>query len=429
MNSQVKNNKTLLKGAFGVLATRASNAVITFVLILVLAKLLGPAELGVYSINIALVSIFSTIAVFGFDQYLVRHIAIAIIRGNPAMASGLAWRALLLVSLFSLFWLGVLSLGLFIFTPRNTNSYAIALVLVPCVAVLRVLSGAMLGHGLVITSYVPEYIVLTSLHLAAVAILTFGFFVELQASDVLFWRVVGAVGALLVACVLFTRFLHSDRWRYLVVKKLPEWRHEATSLFTIQLLAILFLHIDVIMLGVMASDSDVGVYQLAMQFVFAAALPSWAIAQALAPQFSRSHTTNNLHAFQSQLTLGARLAFFVSVPAFISLLIFAQPLLEILGFSDDYLRSVKLISIVSLGWIVSLLIGPAGTALAMSGNAKNVSKAFALATVLKVLISLPLIYYFNAEGAAVANAITIVVLQISLYAYLYWALGLRATVV
>ncbi|MDQ2675069.1 MAG: oligosaccharide flippase family protein, partial [Chloroflexota bacterium] len=60
------------------------------VLAVLLARLLGASDYGLYTIALSVVAVASALSVFGLDAAMIRFVAIAVARGDEARARGTA---------------------------------------------------------------------------------------------------------------------------------------------------------------------------------------------------------------------------------------------------------------------------------------------------------------------------------------------------
>lgn len=88
----------LVGGGIWALGGKCVGGVLGLVITATLARLMPPAELGVYLLAFSFVSIVATLARLGLEQVGLRLVAESLGRGDSATAAAVAWRALALVA-------------------------------------------------------------------------------------------------------------------------------------------------------------------------------------------------------------------------------------------------------------------------------------------------------------------------------------------
>jgi O-antigen/teichoic acid export membrane protein len=109
--------------------------------------------------------------------------------------------------------------------------------------------------------------------------------------------------------------------------------------------------------------------------------------------------------------------FVVSLPFAIGTIVFAKPILELFGL--EFGAGVSALRILSLGQLIGVATGLAGTILIMIGEAGQAMWAVAVGTAVNLLACAALIPTFGVEGAAVATTASISATNI-LMMYLLW---------
>ncbi|HDG98264.1 MAG TPA: hypothetical protein ENG73_08870 [Desulfobacterales bacterium] len=135
----------LARDTVGVMAIRALSMGLSFAVSVVLARLLGVREFGLYSLAMSVLGLLVVPATFGFPQLLVREIAAYRIKGEWGLIRGLlrfARRTSLLASL------GIALLGGFVlwalsdrFSGEGVRVLALAFLALPFWALLQLSEG------------------------------------------------------------------------------------------------------------------------------------------------------------------------------------------------------------------------------------------------------------------------------------------------
>ena len=164
---------------------------------------------------------------------------------------------------------------------------------------------------------------------------------------------------------------------------------------------------DTLLLGHMASDRQVGVYNVATRLVMLAVFVMAPINAAFSPQIAHLHHTGQ--SAEMARSYGSATSWIVrlSMPAFVLLLVFPADLLHLFG--RGFLTGATVTAILAVGQLVNAASGPCGSVLNMSGRVwlNMVDNVGVL--ILNVGLNLVLIPRMGAVGAAVAWSASLVV--------------------
>jgi len=190
------SNSRIGRELAGSLGLKIASAGLTFLVTVILARTLGPADYGVYAYIYALVSLLSVPSEFGLPQLVVRETARGVSRGDYATVQGIwrwAGRTTALLS-FSLVAITLIVLWLFKepLAGKKFSTFIWALALVPLVSLGDLRGAALRGLQRVMAGQLPEFLIRPGLHvflLAGAALIWDG---SLTAPDAMFLYVLAA---------------------------------------------------------------------------------------------------------------------------------------------------------------------------------------------------------------------------------------------
>lgn len=395
----------------------ASNGLLNFVLILVIARSLSPADAGAFFVALAMFSILEKVAALGADTGLVRMIARyrALGRWRDIRASlevGL-WPVVVLGTLFGLLLFlnaGYLS-RLFSTGPRNAAGvvpYIAALApILPISAAFTVMLGATRGFGTMVPSVVLDKVAKPALQPLLVLLAIF-----------LGWGSTGVAlgwGFPLVVGVAFAgwwlgsivrraerRHDHeADTRRPLSEIASEFWRFTAPRSFA-GVFQVATVWLATLFIGGLLSTRGAGIYTAATRYLVVGQLALQAIHQVMGPKISELLAKGSQTRAQSVYQTATAWLMVLAWPIYFTLAVFAPLLLEIFG--PEYVAGQAALAILSLAMLLSTAIGPVDIVLLMGGKSSwNLANA-AFALVLNVALNLLLIPRFGIEGAALAWA-------------------------
>ncbi len=177
-------------------------------------------------------------------------------------------------------------------------------------------------------------------------------------------------------------------------------------LFSAPLLGVSMLHMligwtDTFMLGVIKSDTEVGLYNVAhpmAQFIFA---PLSAIILIYVPVVSRLYAQNAMSEIRRNFAILTKWLCSATLPLFVILFLYPEAALSLFG--SNYTTASDALRILSVGAIVSNFLGPNGATFIAMGEPRFLMWVTLATAVLNVGLNIALIPTMGIEGAAIAS--------------------------
>ncbi|WP_416900238.1 MAG: lipopolysaccharide biosynthesis protein [Minwuia sp.] len=177
---------------------------------------------------------------------------------------------------------------------------------------------------------------------------------------------------------------------------------------------------DVWVLSAYREATEVALYGAAMRVtnlvIFALSVINLALPQLLAAL----HAEGRLADFERMARTAATWSTVVSVPVFILILLFAEPLLDLL-FGAPYGEAALILIILAAGQTVSAVVGSPGMMLQMTGHQNLMSALTIGAVVINVVANILVVEDHGATGVAMVTALTITG-RMALHTLLAWRL-------
>lgn len=395
-----------------------TGALLGLLLAVVVGRQLGTEGAGTYFLVVAVFMIVSHVVELGADTGLVRYVAAARATGRvvdvphllrvalrPVLAAGVIVVVLTAVLVHA--DLGILDE----LSPRLVVVGAVLAVLSALTAVVLAVTR---GLGDVVSYPLLQNVMLPLLRLGAVfAVVSSGGDV---ARAVVAWMLpvpVVLVVASGIAVMLMKRHVGSVRH---MAEPRPgargSWSSRGFWAFSAArgvsaAVEILLEWIDVILVGVLASPREAGIYAVVTRCARVGEVIQQAARIAVGPQISAALATGATAEARQIYGLVTSAMIWLAWPFFLVLAIFGDAVLSLFGtgFGDG----ATSLTILSLAMAISTSAGTVQTILLMGGRSawQLADKSFAL--VLNVALDLALIPLWGIEGAAVAWAVTIVV--------------------
>lgn len=395
----------------GTLIGRALN----FLTQVVLSNLLGLKAFGSFTYCNAVLSFLGAACLGGFTHTTVRYLAIARANNRPAEMRAIIRLALYVMGLLTL----VAGLGLYCFRQLVASRWIGKPELAPF------LGGVAVGlPGMVLLGWVgfalrgfrdvsseallrnlvqPLALILLVVAMAGIMKLT------------LLW----AISALLISTAIAAMVGVYRLWRHLpAVNSLdrPNVRAKeilkyANSIWLTRFSNILMNQADRLMIGALATLSQVGIYHAAFRIADFQTLAMNSFVPMFSTAIAEAHATGDRAAIVSYYRMVVRWALLATLPICLACCLFAEPILRLFG--PEFVSGVPVLLIIAMTSLIDAGVGPAGQFLQMIGKEKVEMKAMAVAAVLMIALNALLIPRYGAAGAALGSGTATIVLNLT----------------
>jgi O-antigen/teichoic acid export membrane protein len=392
--------------------SRGASFILGIVSIVLLSRLLGPIGLGKFRLGSAVVQLLTAFCVFGLDRGLLRYLPALEARGGRGsrallLRSGGVVTAISLV-FSALLLLGAPSLATYYFhSPPMAEVMRIFSLQIPVFALFRFLAGAVTAakrfdFASKITNIVSPAIFLFLL--AVIALVYPGLYKVIAA------RILAQVAAVICLGVFLIR-------RYPKLPKIQPAEHGTFKsylllclpLFSIGLGYQLLNQMDTIMLGHFVSEREVGIYSVAFKVSALVLLGLEILLPIVAPLFSQFYETHDGQSTAALFETATKWLCYSGLIGFVAVAIFRAELLHLFG--KGFTSGTTVLLILAVGQLANAATGPTGVLLTMTGKQKwEVANTVSMVA-FNFLLNLFLIPKMGKTVAAIATAISIIVLN------------------
>ncbi|PIT99552.1 MAG: hypothetical protein COT74_11170 [Bdellovibrionales bacterium CG10_big_fil_rev_8_21_14_0_10_45_34] len=388
---------------------RSSGHALRFFVGLLLARILGAKGYGVYSYAITVISVISLPAILGLDHTLLRFIPKFLnendkgrLRGILRFAHVSSTTSSLLIALVTIF-------ATTFFAQSDHYVFALMFLTLPLIIAGQVRQAIIRSMHHPIWAQIPENIV----YPGGILLLLLGWVTWHQSVNVeeaayinlIAWIVTLIVGY--VALYKVEKPLHLNEAK--PTFEIKQWFAPAIGLVGSGLGFILLSKGEVLVLGKLRPSHDVGIYVAAargaemIQFVYEA-MTIVGVAT-----FSRLHSEGNKVAIQKFVSQVASAIFWFTTPAYLAILIFAEPLLSLFG--SEYVEASGVLRILTTSFFLSSLSGFIIVIMYVVGKQNSVAKWMWCFAGLNLALSAALIPNLGIYGAAISQGISLVGLK------------------
>jgi O-antigen/teichoic acid export membrane protein len=407
-SAETDHLKTIVKGGAIVFTGIIVSKIISYLYRIIIARYYGPADYGLFSLGVAIVSFVIIIALLGLPNGIIRYISYYQSRGEAEKTRNIIISSIkmtlptsvlliIIVGLLS----GYISNGIFS-EPMLQPVLIILLVSVPFYVLLSIFIAVFTGFKRIEHKVWSESILSNTIKL--VFALIFG---------ILGFGLIGIIWS----WTLGIMFGFSLALYYLIkiYKKLPKGNHshgcgKELLLYSLPLILVTFMSTinawtDTLMLGFFHSSVEVGIYNAALPTAQILQIFTLALGILFLPVITELFYKNKLKDAQRTYKTVTKWIFYVNFPIFLILVFFSRQILNIL-FGSEYVIGYISLSILAITYLTVSIYYTSTHVLFSLKKTKLMMYVTFTGTVLNVFLNLVLIPEFNIVGAALATLST-----------------------
>jgi O-antigen/teichoic acid export membrane protein len=384
---------------------RIISAAIAFISQIILARIMGEHEYGIFVFVWVLVILVGNLSCLGFHSAQIRFLPQFQADNDMERLRGLAVTARIfaMLSATTVALLGYAALELF--GDRIEGYYVVplfvALFILPMIALGDTMEGTARANSWAVVALSPTYIVRPILILLFMLIAVWAG--EPQTARTAMITSLAATYVTSIAQLFNIRWRLNRRFEKGPIQvEFGAWFRVALPIFLIEGFSFLLTNSDTVVAGLFLSPSEVGVYYAASKTIVLVQFVFFSVKAASAPRFSALHAAGDraeLGRFAGQTV---RWAFWPALAIGLAALAAGNFLLSMFGpgFTAGYYVMV----ILFVGILAKCSVGPGEVLLAMAGEQKLCMKLYAVALAANLVFNVLLVPLYGIEGAALAAA-------------------------
>lgn len=427
-NAFLRTDKTrnFLRGSAGSLVLWVVSLGIRMFMGIVLTRLLGAQNYGIYAYATTWLAIFAIPTMLGFDHITLRYVAAYKETGQWTSLMGLVRFAFFaplvpasLVLIISAWFVGFV-------TPLEHDlrmTLLVVLSTLPVVVLTQVRQSILRGLDRPVLAQLPENIIYPACLI--LGLLGLRFFAPWPLTAPLAAVANGA--ALLVAFCIGVAFLrHTMREHFRLVGSMADrgkWLEMIPALVVTALAYQLFSRGDLLVLGAFRSAQDVGIYAVASRSAEQLMMLVYTAASLAGPSlFSSIYASGDIKELQRFTTLVTRSIFWLSLPLYVALIIAAPYFLSLFG--PEFVRGTQVMRLLTTTFFVGSFSGFVIIMLYNTGHQRCVAVGMAFMALFNIGLSFILVPRFGATGAAISSGTSLILLHAILVRELYIRVGI-----
>lgn len=395
---------------------------------IVFARWLGPAEFGAYSFVIATIGLLLLPARLGLPELLTRDLAASRGSDNIMPIVATVTKGYLLVSAAALAIIGI-GQAVLHFLPSTPLSelMKVGLWLILPNALFEVTIGILRGLGRTFAFQFYGTLLLTLVTLAIGA-------TTMIVADR--YKAPIAVEARFLALCILLAIAAFHLWsiiRQYRVKDAPPAPSSAALLrtgFAFMLNAMLYMalmRIDIVVLGLIANETSVGLYRVAVEGGLLVAFAYGAVITVLGPEYARLHAGQNMEDLQKLSRQAARLIMLIGGVAAVIMILFSHPIILIV-FGEAYTPASTALSVLAAGHFITFFFGDPIHLLNMTGHHNRITAIVAIGLAISIAACLVFVPLWGIVGAGFSASLALIVYRVLAYRAVYKLLGINCGV-
>lgn len=397
-------------GAVHALFLHALVIVLGYCVHLLLANLLGASDYGLYYYILSWIGMIVVLAAFGLPNAVVKYVGEYQALERRADLKGLILWALRITVAMSLaavlVWLIVVRLS----TTDSAGLYLVAAVIIPLLALTRVVRGLLRSFKWIGWTYSPQL----SRHIGILCgcgalLLLRG---RVSVTDAFIVTIVAVSIGLLLGLARLTTGTRELRMTTASYSDKSRWISVAWPLMLLGSFSLLINQTDILMIGLIRNSTDVGIYQAASRTAGLTSMVLVTASVAIGPQVAHAFGAGDVNRLRIITRSAAQWIFWPSFLIALLFCVFSDSIVTLFG--PGFESSAPLLVILVVGHLFTAGAGVSREVLSFTGFQKEASAILAGAVMCNIILNGIGISFYGTTGAAVATATTFLVLSVAM---------------
>ena len=397
-----KHVKEVVRGSSFTFLAKIAGTALGMVSSLIIARYYGAEVVGIVAIINTVLAIFTVFGLMGTNVAILRLIPEHIEKFSLSVAYAVYKKILLLVLSLS-FLSGII---LYFTAPwiadhvfHNENLTFFLLIAAPFVLVrgMNMINSESLRGLQQIKLYALIQFLPSVITLFLLVVLTYFLYDKYNPVYILF------ISNLILFATLFLMLTKQFSVKEKTVSKMTALQIVNLSfpMFLTASMQMVIVQTDTVMLGMMRSVEEVGVYAIVLKLALLTSFILTAVNSMAAPKFSQLYHSGQKDDLKLVAQKSAQLIFWSSLPLIFIYLFAGYYILQIFG--DEFTSGYYALIFLALGQFVNAAAGSVGYFLDMTGHQKQFRNIILLSAFLNLILNFILIPLYGITGAAIAS--------------------------
>jgi O-antigen/teichoic acid export membrane protein len=402
------------------------SSILRYIITIVMTHMVSPAIYGVFVESNTVVTILGYASKLGLDSVQLRFLATYRAKGERAKAAGLIIFALSIALVFGLISAALFfgGSGLLAHVVFHKNSYVLPFremtLLVPLIGMQLVLAAGLQALKLIKRKVLVDRLIQPCLTLVLLVVF---YMLGLRLEALIFSTVVGYLASVVIGYFLFQKSKQK-----LVQGVKPAfaprvWMRFAFPMFFNSMIRNILNSTDVIFLGIFATTSQLGFYGAADRMSYFVVAPLIALNTIFSPIIAELHVKGQHKQLENMFKLVTKWSISLSWPVFLSCVVFHQAIMGVFG--AKYIVAGLPLIILGFGNLVDAGVGSVNYLLVMTGRPRVILANTVSTVIVNIILAFLLTPRFGIIGAAIAAALTLVILNIVGLIEVFWIMHIH----
>lgn len=424
-------NSFLLRGASWSLFIRIIGTLITLILQMILARIMGVSNYGDYAYSITMLVLMSMITKLGYDTSVLKYIPSFQSKNEWSYFKGfLKWaNTITFISSICLAIIWCLYIFFWGYPVGNRlhTPMLLCCVLLPLFTSMQIRGYCLQSLKRIISSQLPQFILYPSLIGLGAIILSISMQREIAAYEVIILEITVCL-CILIFLLLQLKKVTPKQAREAVPKIFKsEWSRVSLSLMVFSSFYLILNQIDTIIIGYLLDTKNAGIYASVNKVALLVTLSLTAINSIFAPIISQLHTQKKHMELQDVTFLANKCVVCYSVPVSILIIIFGKDILSFFG--SEFVVGYSALLVLTIGQLVNAFAGSTGFLMTMTGNQNKAIQIMFICTIVNIILLFIFTPFYGLFGAAIATALTMISWNITLMLFVKKKVGIYSSVI
>jgi len=427
--NQIKGLNDITKNGIYSLLIRVITILVTLSLSIIVARSVSIEQFGVYNYVIAIVTILAIPVQFGISKLVVRETAKYRVNNEINLIKSLWSWSLSSSLLISIFMTLSIILVCTYYSGLKSDSLFWGIFLVPAISIISLNGAKLIGlgeitKGLVINSLLRHFLFLVIFLL----IIILDYDIK-DAKQVIFIHIFSACLAVILTLITLHKTIPSNFFPFSEKNyNYKAWIYSVGSLAIIAAVQQLNAKMDILMIGGLSTNKNIGLYQVAAQGAILVGLGIQTINSYITPYIIKLNEKKDSIALQSLLIKCSRASFLLSLPVFILFVLLGNQLISFF-YGNEYALSYHPLLLLCVAQIINTIFGPVALLLNMTGHEKETIIGSGIALVLNITLNYLTIPVWGLYGAAFSTITSVTIWNVLLWLYAKKRLQLNCSII
>ena len=417
----------IARGAGGAFTVKVLGAAAMFTMHVLLARVLGVAEYGIYVLALTWVTVLSLIANFGMLQTMTRFVAEyrareqwGLLRGVLRTGYGVTLAVGLVFALAGSATVRLLGDRL---SATQAETFWLAFAWLPLFSLLTSFQGTLRGLNRIVPALLPQLLlrpVLVVCLVSGVSLVWGG----LTAVHAMAFTLAAALISFGVGWNWAHRALPWQVKEHKAEFRRGYWLRVGGTLLLMTGMNNILRQTDVLMIGSLMGAMESGLYNSAARLVELVTFGNVAVSTAVAHIISGRYASGDREAVRKIVVMASRATFVFALAACVVLFVFGRWVLSLFG--PEFAVAYWPLAVLLAGQLALGLTGVANVALVMTGHERNAAQVIGLVMVVNIFLNAMLIPHAGLIGAALSTATSNVLWTALLFFVIRLRLGINS---